>query len=180
MASEDIAELLQKIKEEQVERSAAIELLESQRSAGAQHLSESLKNIQRVESEIYDIREKTVVSAGGARQLDEVLDAERAESAALQAEIMRLDEELNASLCTLEELQTQNAESSFEMLATLDKLRCAWKKRCRTHHSKVMSLACSLAVLEMDAQEGPPKRQRDLHMGEDTVMFAEGLCAGSS
>jgi chromosome segregation ATPase len=158
MASEDIVELLQKIKEEHAERSTAIELLESQQSAGAWRLGESHEVIRRVESEISDIREKTVVSAGGARQLDEVLDAERAESAALQAEIRRLDEELNASLCTLEELQMQSTESSFEMLATLDTLRCAWKKRCRSNHSKVVSLACTLAVLEMDAEEGPPKR----------------------
>jgi len=81
----------------------------------------------------------------------QILEAERAECAALDAESARLEAELAAATAELDAMQQASLSASIESFEGLAPLRCDWRKRCRNGYSSVVALACSLAVLEVEA-----------------------------
>ncbi len=91
----------------------------------------------------------------------QVLEAERAESSALDGEIARLEEDLAAVTSELDAVQQASSGASTDALNSLASLRCEWRKRCRSGYANVVALACSLSVLELEADtpgEEPRKR----------------------
>lgn len=155
----DLMQLLAQMKEEHERNTAAIEALDRQAAAGKSALSEQREQIGRMEAEVEDIYQKNLQSAGSARQVSEVLGAERIESAALESETARLDAELAASTAELEALQQASSEAALETYDSLTVDQRLWRKRCRAGYSNVLALACSLAVLEVETTtDSCPKR----------------------
>ena len=108
----------------------------------------------------------------------QVIEAEGFENAALDEEARRLEEELAASTTELEAMQ--RASSSTDTLDDLSSMRCAWRKRCRAGYSQVLSLACSLAVLEVEAElPDEEQRKRPSPSVRHDVAPGAGLAGGS-
>ena len=62
----------------------------------------------------------------------QVLEAERAESSALDDEVLRLEDDLSAVTSELDVLQQASSGVSTDALDILAALRCDWRKRCRS------------------------------------------------
>jgi hypothetical protein len=91
----------------------------------------------------------------------QVLEAERAESSALDDEVLRLEDDLSAVTSELDALQQASSGVSTDAIDILAALRCDWRKRCRSGYANVVALACSLSVLELEAdapRDEPRKR----------------------
>lgn len=138
------------MKEEHERNTVNIQTLEQRKHQQGCLLAESMESIRIVQDEIGAIVEKTMQSAGSARQLSEVLDAEQAESAALALEASRLEDELTASTASFEAMQVQSADAYCDVVAGLADLRCAWRKRNRQGHSAFVARLCALSALEAE------------------------------
>lgn len=88
------------------------------------------------------------------RMRSQALEAERAETAALDAEAARLEADFVAATSELDILQQASSGASTETLDDLTSMRGAWRKRCRTGQANIVALACSLSILELEAE--PP------------------------
>jgi chromosome segregation ATPase len=147
----EIVQALQAMKAEHEHNSAAIVAYEKQQQAGAHLLTERREAISRVRAEVGQIAAKTEHSAGSVRQLDEMLESERAELASLESEISRLGETVTAVVAELEQLQARSMEASKASAARASALQLEWRERRRTDKTVALALLCSLKVLEREA-----------------------------
>jgi len=150
----ELQQLLARMKEEHARSAAAIEALDRQAADSSRRLDTQRETIARMGEEVTQIQSKTLQSAGAARQISEALEAERAETAALDAEAARLEADFVAATSELDILQQASSGASTETLDDLTSMRGAWRKRCRTGQANIVALACSLSILELEAE--PP------------------------
>ena len=179
---QDIITVLQEMKEEHERNTVNIQALEQRKHEQGCLLADSLESIQIVQDEISEIVEKTNASAGSARQLSEVLEAEQAESAALVLETSRLEDDLAVSTASFEAMQVQSADAYCDVIAGLAELRCAWRKRNRHGHSTFVARLCALSALEAelgsDSHEAIKACRRAEH--SSTTRGTQGHQAGPS
>lgn len=149
--SNGLVQLLARMKDEHTRSTAAIEALDRSAVESGRRIADQRDMMARMGEEVEQVQFKTVQSAGSARQVSEILEAERAECAALDAESARLEAELAAATAELDAMQQASLSASIESFEGLAPLRCDWRKRCRNGYSSVVALACSLAVLEVEA-----------------------------
>lgn len=151
-ASEEIQKLLNAMKEEHEVNLQQTKELDAQHERSTQALADTHERIRMMDEEVAQIRERTSVSAGNARQLAEVLDAEKTERAALQAEVGRLESQLGASAVELEAIQCASAEQSLATLVAATGRRNACRRQCREARDGVKALACTLSILEAEIE----------------------------
>ena len=113
--------------------------------------------VARAEAQLAEIRQKTLQLASNAWLAAEALESERAEESSLEQEATKLEAGLSASNASLEVLQMRACEHAAETVQRLVMLHDEWRQHHCATRARVCALACSLAILEKEANaiKGP-------------------------
>ena len=147
MATDSLLQLLRQMQAEAERHQEQAAELEKQRCAFHCQSADLAEAIRRVEVEMKDIDTKCVESAGHARAVAEILEAEQGLEKAVNLELEALEAELTQAVAGLEEMQRCTVDECATIAGELRGSRTAFHKQLCNRRA---STCCELRSLEVE------------------------------